>query len=37
MKIRVLKANNDWISASRLEWVLRNAWWGYKMYKTTKI
>mgnify|MGYP003129370727 CR=1 FL=1 len=31
-RIHQLKNENKWIEASRLEWVLRNAWWGYKRY-----
>ena len=28
-----LKDEGDWRGVSRLQWVLRNAWWGYKRYK----
>ena len=28
-----LKDENNWKAASRLQWVLRNAWWGYKRHK----
>jgi hypothetical protein len=32
-KIQKLKDEGDWESASRLGYVLRNVWWGYKRYK----
>lgn len=32
-EIRSAKADGDWIKASRLQWILRNAWWGFKRYK----
>ena len=32
-QIKCLKAEGNWKEAIRLEWVLRNAWWGYKRYK----
>lgn len=28
-----MKGNGEWKGASRLRWVLRNAWWGHKRYK----
>jgi hypothetical protein len=31
-KIRALKNENNWIEASKLEYTLRNSWWGYKRY-----
>lgn len=32
-EVQRLKDEGDWDSVSRLQWVLRNAWWGYKRYK----
>ena len=32
-EVRKLKSKGGWKEASRLEWVLRNAWWGHKRYK----
>tara|TARA_R100000808_G_scaffold25062_1_gene61110 strand:+ start:1156 stop:1338 length:183 start_codon:yes stop_codon:yes gene_type:complete len=32
-QIRLLKSEGEWKKASDLEYVLRNAWWGYKRYK----
>ena len=32
-EINVLKNDGDWIAASKLQWTLRNAWWGFKRYK----
>ena len=29
-EIETLKGAGNWIEASHLQWVLRNAWWGYK-------
>ena len=31
-EVRQLKDEGDWKAASRLQWVLRNAWWGHKRY-----
>ena len=32
-EVQSLKAEGEWKKASRLQYVLRNAWWGYKRYK----
>jgi len=32
-EIQLLKNEGVWQMVSRLQWVLRNAWWGYKRYK----
>ena len=31
-KVLQLKGRGDWVEARHLQWVLRNAWWGYKRY-----
>mgnify|MGYP000583289551 CR=1 FL=1 len=31
-EIHELKTQGDWESVSRLQNLLRNAWWGYKRY-----
>ena len=31
-KIQTLKEQKRWKEASRSQWTLRNAWWGYKRY-----
>jgi len=31
-EIQRLKDEGEWKEASRLRYVLRNAWWGYKRY-----
>ena len=31
-KIQLKKKENCWNDVSRLQWILRNAWWGYKRY-----
>ena len=31
-KIKELKLEGSWVKVSRLMWVLRNAWWGYRRY-----
>ncbi len=31
-EIQHLKDDHDWKASSHLQWVLRNAWWGYKRY-----
>ena len=32
-EVQSFKDQGDWKTASHLQWVLRNAWWGYKRYK----
>ena len=32
-KMQELKNEGRWKDASRLGYILRNAWWGYKRYK----
>ena len=32
-EIRSLKANGNWVEASKKEYKLRNSWWGYKRFK----
>lgn len=32
-EVRSLKDEEDWKEAGRLQWVLRNAWWGYRKYR----
>ena len=32
-EVQKLRDQGDWEEASNLQWVLRNAWWGYKRYK----
>jgi hypothetical protein len=31
-EVRELKDEGNWKEASHLQWVLRNAWWGYRRY-----
>ena len=31
-EIQNLKADDNWVEASYLEWYLRNVWWGYRRY-----
>ena len=31
-EVQELRNEGRWQEASRLQWVLRNAWWGYKRY-----
>ena len=31
-EVQRLKDEGDWKTASRRQWALRNAWWGYKRY-----
>ena len=35
-EVSALKIRGDWAGVSRLRWVLRNAWWGYKRYPFIK-
>jgi hypothetical protein len=32
-EVQQLKDEKKWKEAARLQYVLRNAWWGYKRYK----
>ena len=32
-QIQNLKDEDNWKVAGRLQWALRNAWWGYRRYK----
>ena len=36
-EIQSLKANKKWKEASRLKYILRNGWWGYKRYSNEQL